>query len=247
MVSIISIAINISTAAIIIILYRRLKEKEEIVSSQSLTQEQQAMMLSVQSEEAEETWNELKKIRHDYTNHLICIREHLKRSNEKEALEYVESLLCGFKGEYGTKKIGNSFVDMFLSYKVRKEKEKNITFKTDIVIPRELPFDEVDLCIILGNALDNAVEAVKKLPEKERYIGIAMNYKRHTLKIVIENSFDGNVKKNRKGHLLTTKINHHNHGTGIVSMEKTVRKYDGLVDVSYAKNLFRLKALLYEK
>lgn len=232
---------------ICLILYGQLMEKEEIVKQQNLTREQQTMMFNVQNEETQETWNQLKKFRHDYTNHLICIGEHLRRKQTESALEYAESLLKSLKGEYGTKKISNSFVDTFLSYKMRKEKEENIRFKTDIVIPRELPFDEVDLCIILGNAFDNAVEAVKKIPETERYISISMNYKKHTLKIVMENSFNGEVKQDRKGRLLTTKKDYHNHGIGIDSMENTVSKYKGLLDISHVRDIFRLRVLLYEK
>lgn len=227
-------------------LYGYLKEKEEIVERKRLVQEQQIMLLDVQHKEAEETWKELKKFRHDYANHLICIQEQLKKDRNEEALEYVMSLLGNFKGEYGTKKISNSFIDTFLSHKIREGNQEGIRYQTDIVIPKELPFDEVDLCIIMGNALDNAAEAVRKIGEEERMIRLSLGYKKHALKLAVENSYNGEIRKDWRGRLLTTKKDSHSHGIGIYSMEKTIQKYNGLLDISYTQEVFRMKALLYE-
>ena len=241
-----SVILALSVNVVFFMLYGDLLEKEELVEEQSEARKQQSVLLDVQNEETEETWNELKKFRHDYANHLICIREHLKRNNMPEALEYVNHLLGSFKGEYGTKKMSNSFLDTFLGYKIRNAKQDQIRFETDIVIPKELPFDEADLCTILGNALDNAAEAVKKLPEKDRIIAVSINYKRHTLRILVENPYDGVIKKDRKGRLLTTKPDADSHGIGIYSMEKAVKKGHGLVEISYTEEKFRLNVLLYE-
>lgn len=64
---------------------------------------------------------------------------------------------------------------------------------------------------------------------------------------VRENTFNGEEKQDRKGRLLTTKKDYHNHGIGIDSIENTVSKYKGLLDISHVKDIFRLKVLLYEK
>lgn len=229
------------------VLCRQLAEKEETVKQQRVMQEQQTMMLHVRNEETEETWEELKKFRHDYTNHLICIREYMKKKNEDEALKYVESLLGSSKGDSGTGKMSNSFVDTFLNHKIKKAKQEDINLKINITIPKELPFEEMDICIILGNAFDNAVEAVRQLPGEERFINISMKYIRHTLKMEMENSFNGEVKKDRKGRLLTTKTDSMKYGMGISLMESAISKYDGLLDITSTKNIFRLKVLLYEK
>lgn len=225
---------------------RYFKRREDRLEHKRLLQEQQMMMLDVQHQEAEETWKELKQFRHDYVNHLICMEEQLKKGKSEETLEYVRNLLAGVKGEYGTKKMSHSFIDTFLSYKIREGNKEGIRYHTDIAIPKELPFVQADLCIIIGNALDNAAEAVRKLAQENRVIRISLSYKKHALKLAVENAYNGEIRKDWRGRLLTTKADAVSHGIGIYSMKKTVQKYRGLLDISHAGGIFRLKVLLYE-
>ncbi len=226
------------------LLYEQLLENKQTAEEKNLICKQQMIMYSVENEE---TWNELKKFRHDYSNHLICIREYLKKNSTEEAAEYVTNLLNNFTGEYGVKKISNSFIDTFLGYKIRNEKESMIEFHTDIVLPKNLPFDETDLCIILGNIFDNAADAVRKLDHSEKFINITMEYRKHTLIICVENPYNGELRKDRKGKLLTTKTNSKNHGIGMDSIKNTIKKYNGFLDVNHTENMFTIKVLLYEK
>lgn len=241
-----SVLMLLALHAFCFVLFGFLREKERQVRRQKFEQQQQMVLFNVQNEDSEKTWSELKKFRHDYANHLICVREYLKKGNSEEAREYVEGLLGSFKGGYGTKKISHSFVDIFLGYKIRNVGLAGVQFKTDIMIPKELPFQEMDLCVILGNAFDNAIDALKKIPEQERYMNITICYRHQALKILFENPYDGVVRKDRRTKLITTKNDSYSHGIGISSMEQSVKKYQGLLDISYTEEVFRLKALLYE-
>ena len=112
-------------------------------------------------------------------------------------------------------------------------------------VPTSLPFDEADLCIVLGNALDNAIEACLRGEVLEPYVELKIKYDVGNLIIIVENSFDGTIKKNHQGKILTRKKKIKNHGIGIDSMKRVVEKYHGFFDVEDSDGKFRLKCILY--
>lgn len=110
-----------------------------------------------------------------------------------------------------------------------------------------LPFDNADMCIILGNALDNALEANIRAEIEKRYVKLNMRMDMNNLVIVVENSFDGHISKNKTGKILTVKTNKIDHGLGLDSIQKAVNKYHGFMKISYTENVFIIEILLYGK
>jgi sensor histidine kinase regulating citrate/malate metabolism len=96
--------------------------------------------------------------------------------------------------------------------------------------------------VILGNLLDNAVEAVKKINEKK--IKIEMELDRGCLYIKIENTFNGNIEI-RDGKLKTIKNNSQYHGIGLVSIKNALDKYEGIIDIDYQSKTFSVNIMLY--
>lgn len=139
----------------------------------------------------------------------------------------------------------NSVVDALVNYKYSVAKRFGIDFVVKLEIPMSLPFENADMCIILGNAIDNALEANIRADIEKRYVKVNMRMDMHNLIIVVENSFDGHISKDKKGNILTVKANRIDHGLGLDSIQKAVNKYNGFMKTSYTEYVFILEILLY--
>lgn len=123
----------------------------------------------------------------------------------------------------------NQTVNTILQYAAWKAKQQGIGFQTSIHLPEELPIPEDDLCMLLMNMLDNALEANEKLSEADdRWISIRLKINGDYLAIKCENAFDGNLKRTPKGKLTTTKKGS-THGFGIRQMEEIAEKYQSIL------------------
>ena len=114
-------------------------------------------------------------------------------------------------------------------------------------IPEDLPFDEADLCIILGNALDNALEACVRSDLDETWIRVIMRYDNGNLLILIENSFDDILAEAEEGKFRTSKKNKEFHGIGMQSIQRTAEKYHGFWDFSWDNKVFDMRIILYQE
>lgn len=103
--------------------------------------------------------------------------------------------------------------------------------------------DDTDLCIIFGNAIDNAIESCGKNTYDNKIISIKINQQKHLLSILITNPVHQQpiIKNNM---IITSKSDTVNHGFGLYSIKQTVKKYDGDFDISCSSNLFSLKICL---
>ena len=103
----------------------------------------------------------------------------------------------------------------------------------------------IDICTIFGNALDNAIEHVVMIPEKEkRLIHVSVSQKKNFVFIKVENYCENEIIKNEHQLISTTKSDKQNHGFGLKSMIQTAQKYNGSVDFGVKNNWFELKILL---
>lgn len=139
---------------------------------------------------------------------------------------------------------GNVLLDYIINSKCEIASKNNIECSVKTEVPYKFPFLDGDICIIVANALDNAIEGTLKRT-CGRYIHINIIYRNENLYIQISNSFDGNIKKNRHGHLVSMKADSTRYGLGLVSIEKAVNKYSGLLDCNIEGEQFTLTILLY--
>lgn len=141
---------------------------------------------------------------------------------------------------------GNITVDSILNYKLNYICRK---FKCEIIcsidIPSESVISEVDLNIILGNLLDNAADALAKVDKK--ILDIKIKYERGILYISIYNSYNGKIIVDKRGKLLTGKLEKENHGLGLESVERIVKKYNGISKISYEEHIFKIDIMLYKR
>ena len=133
----------------------------------------------------------------------------------------------------------NSGMNAVLNFKVDEMKRKQICFSCEIDIPAELRIEARDLGTLIGNMLDNAIEACEKCFGK-RYISLKAVYHNYSLIIVCENSTTGYVE-----HLLTEKADKTVHGIGVISMKQIVKSYGGEIELESYKESFRVSCILW--
>ena len=146
-------------------------------------------------------------------------------------------------------------LDYIVNNKCEIAVKQGIECTVKIEVPYKFPFSDGDIFIILGNALDNAIEGALKCVSR-RYIHIKIIYRKENLFIKcykkellcrkkISNSFDGKVKKDRHGHLISMKSDLTRYGLGLALIEKSVNKYNGLLNFDIDEENFTLTVLLY--
>lgn len=190
----------------------------------------------------------IRNIKHDIKNHLICIREYIERDNMQLAKKYIEDLLDEdiYLKSNSYIDSGNIVVDALLNYKNNIMHHLGINMTTHIEIPYNFNFNDADICVILSNCLDNSIEAVKRVKNKDqRLISLEFIYRKNSLMLKVTNPFCGNVIKDRHANYITTKKESGNHGIGIISIKKAVKKYNGLVNITTDNNIFCIQILMY--
>ena len=170
---------------------------------------------------------EVETLRHDLKNHLFCISEYIKSQKQQEALHYIEQIAGRVQKDIPHHVLTeHPALNAILDLK-RMECEEHLINLKCFIMEKMPDFNEVDLCVILSNLLDNAIEAEKKEQKKEIRLSISTvgNY----LHITIQNSISESVLQKNKS-LKTSKANAKLHGFGIQSVTETVQKHDGMMD-----------------
>lgn len=140
---------------------------------------------------------------------------------------------------------GNPMVNAILQDAAARAHRSSIQLEAEVVIPDELPFPDTDLCSLLMNLLDNALEAAAKvIPSKDRFVSFQMDLRTGHLVITCRNSFTGVLKKDRQGNLLTAKKDTLSHGFGYRQMKGITKKYNGFLRFHIEDSAFILEAVL---
>lgn len=136
----------------------------------------------------------------------------------------------------------NPVVNMLLCHYLALAKESRIDFRVRIEIPEELPIQDMDISVLLGNLLENAVTASSRIPEAGRSIRLNMICVGKMLAITVDNSFDGIVKKDSEGAYLSTRHSHR--GLGLKSLTEIAEQYGGGAEFSHDKQTFHSSVML---
>lgn len=180
---------------------------------------------------------ETNKIKHDLRNFCIGIAAELKQGNTETAIEK----LCSVYGEDSPlKDNSDSAVEFILSAKAEKAAAVGVKLIWECVTPQGIKVSDVDLAIILGNAIDNAVEAAEKTPNKGT-VEVFILPRNNLLVIKIKNPVNGFVDVND---LSSTKSDKSSHGFGIISMKQLVEKYDGEIVFTLNEGVFTTRIIM---
>lgn len=161
-----------------------------------------------------------KKSIHDYKHKMYAIEMLLQQKKYAELEQFVNNEIKIIKDKAYYVSTGCGIVDIVVNSKMNYAKENNIIFTVNILIDQNIPLSDYDMCIILGNLIDNAIEAAQK--SEKPVVHIQMNFVKNKFVIKIINSYSGDVLK-----LSSSKSESNLHGIGLKSVEQTVERYNG--------------------
>lgn len=184
------------------------------------------------------------KLFHDFHNHIGILQQLLSHQKYEEALQYLDELQDPIREMDQAMWTGDEATDYLINSKIAIAKAQGIPLQVQVEFPRHTDIRSADLCAILGNLLDNALEATKQMPDsKQRFIRLTIRRIHQMLVIKVENSFAvPPIKEN--GLLKTTKMENGLHGWGLKSAQTAAEKYDGTVQTSCTDSTFRAVATL---
>lgn len=240
--------IAISTIAVLIINFtvfflfdrvaRLYKEKQEkvLIEQQNKYYENQLQIIN----ETQETSNILK---HDMKNHLRSLFSDIKSGNLSEAQKHISDIVDVY--ESGTEIINTGYpaIDSLVNFKLQTAKQNGIRVSVNASLPSDLNLSSFDMTVILGNLLDNALQAVSLVTENG-FIDFAIHYSKGMLLIKVTNPFKTAIKR-EKGVIVTSKADKENHGYGLKSVNETVEKYNGTVNINPDNDIFTVTVVLY--
>lgn len=175
----------------------------------------------------------LRAQRHDFNNYISTIYGLIQLEKLEEAKKYILNLSKDVSDLNEIVNVQHPVVGAVLNMKKEKAARSKIDFIADIDIPSQLPFDFVDMSTILGNLLDNAIEACEKISNTYTKIQTQIYIKDSYMIIKIENSKNNKIvlSDNKLIGYVTTKLDKENHGLGLKNVMKAVSKYDGIINV----------------
>ena len=218
------------------------------LSCEKLSSQQEVLRIQHQNELFGEQYQKIfentenvRKMRHNMIHHLIALQNFLDNSDTQKAREYLMQYLEDTRKYELLHFCGNSVVNMLVSHYYALAKEQDIDFTVRIMIPDELPVQDTDLSVLLGNLLDNALSAAKKAADSERFVNLNMIYSGKMLAVTVDNGFDGNVNRDGKNYL-STKQGHS--GIGLKSLANIAEKYNGGVEFTHDKVEFHSAVMM---
>lgn len=220
---------------------------------QRLEQENALVLLNQRYyENMEQQQFEIRRLRHDMANHL----QTLLALPQQQKDDYIRGMIDNPAFGQVLSWCGDSTVNAVLTAKESLMRQRNIKFSARVDLPGELPFEKADLCAVFANALDNAVEGCMNLEEPLREIHLDARLGQGILAVNIKNACEGvrtgeesaQGKAGRKnagpaGEAYlpqTTKKDAQNHGFGLKSIQKTVKKYGGNMEIKREEQSFQL-------
>ena len=192
-------------------------------------------------DEVQNIYRTMRGWRHDYHNHIQTMKVHLSMGQTEELADYLGKLDADLTTVDTVLKTGNVMVDAILNSKMSLIKSKQITVNAKATVPKELSVSEVDLCVIIGNLLDNAMEACLRQEQGERFIRIYIGTLKGQLYISVSNSAGEVIKAN--GHYLSSKQSA-SHGFGLIRIDRIVDKYEGYVNRQNEEGVFATEVML---
>jgi len=178
----------------------------------------------------EDMLKSIKAQRHDFINHINCIYGLLQLNKPEDAKKYIDRLAKEALVFNNIIDTGNPVLSSLLSTKISVAERNNIQIYTDIRLPEKISIEPIDISIIIGNLLDNALEACVELEHDDKSIELEVYVRGNNLMIKVRNSKSESIKADAV-HLegrYTSKADKENHGFGLFNIKQAVHKYDGI-------------------
>ena len=192
----------------------------------------------------QESQMKIRFLKHDMKNHIINMQSLLSAEKYDQLKDYLAETNDYIYSNNVIIDSGNETIDSVLNYKLAPLENNSVEKSYHVVLPEQILISSFDLNIVICNLIDNALEALSLLGENdEKKITIDIVYKQGYIKILVGNSFDGIIHKDKR----TRKNDEINHGIGLKSVQNIAEKYGGLLKTDVSDNWFETSVIMYEK
>lgn len=199
-------------------------------------------LIETHYQEVENMYRKMRGWRHDYRNHIQTMKVLAQNGDLPAIREYLDKLDTDLNTVDLAVKTGNAMADAILNSKISLARSRAIDVRVDAHIPVQLKMSELDLCCILGNLFDNAIEASMALPPEERLIRVYMDMKGTQLYISFTNFTAVSKREKRAGRFQTTKGE--GHGFGLVRIDTIIERLDGYISRNSEDGAFTTEILI---
>lgn len=208
------------------------------------TEHFQSDLMNRHYEEVENMYRTMRAWRHDYHNHIQAANSYLELKKYDELAVYLKQLDENLHEIDQIVKTGSLMADAILNSKLALMREYHIRTEVTAHVPSEMKITDTELCVLLGNLLDNAIEACREVTkEQNRFIKIYMDTLQNQFYISIMNGMKGKAKKHGKL-FQSTKEDARLHGFGLTRVNRIVEKYGGFLDCQSEEDVFATEVLL---
>ena len=202
----------------------------------------QRELIETHYQEVENMYRKMRGWRHDYRNHIQTLKVLTENGDLPAIREYLDKLDTDLNTVDLAVKTGNAMADAILNSKISLAASRSISVHVDAHIPAKLKMSELDLCCILGNLFDNAIEASMALPPDERLIRVYMDMKGTQLYISFTNFTAEKKRQKVSGRFQTTKGD--GHGFGLVRIDAIIERLDGYLSRNSEDGAFTTEILI---
>lgn len=212
------------------------------VSIEKKMMEQMVEVYANQLDLVRESEDRVKALRHDMKHHIIELQSMLNESESQKVYSYLtdmEKFMLNPKEHVST---GNKEIDGVLNYLLQNAEQVLENMDIKISIPEGIYWKDFNVCVILGNLVDNAIRAAGK--SEEKYLKLDIQTKKGILLIYIENSYSGEIAK-AETKFKTSQKDFAIHGIGLENVKKIIERNGGEMKIDYRNNRFKVKVLLY--
>ena len=202
----------------------------------------QQALLEKHYEEVENMYRQMRAWRHDYKNHLQVMKAHLDLGEYKELSDYISHLNQEISQIEQFIKTGDVMMDAILNSKISLARTKQIKVNVKVILPPEMSVNRYDLCVILGNLLDNAIEGCESQPAgEERILRVYIGVLEEQLYLSVTNSHKTRMKKSNGRYLSTKAVDR---GLGTMSIDSLAKRNKGFVNRQNDEAIFATEILL---
>lgn len=192
-------------------------------------------------DEVETMYRKMRGWRHDYHNHIQVLKAYMAVKQFTQAEEYLDRLEEDLYTVDTVLKTGNVMVDAILNSKLALIREKNIEVDATAIVPQDIAISGIDLSVLIGNILDNAMEACEQIPKEKRFIRIYIDVIKKNFYVSVTNS---TYEKKKQNGLFTRTKKQGDHGFGLLRIDNIVCKYKGSINRQAEEGVFATEVLL---
>lgn len=199
----------------------------------------QSDLINKQTEEIQNMYRQMQAWRHDYRNHIQNMKNRLD-GDQGELEQYLDDLADDLTQADTSIQTGNVMADAVLNSKLSVAEQKGVQLNIKAHIPQDVVMTDVELCSILGNLIDNAMEACEKLPYDQRFMRVYIDEFKGQFYLSVQNSSPPVICD--RGTYRTTKAGYH--GFGLFRIDRIAKKYGGYVNRQYEEGIFATELLV---